>query len=133
MRRLLTLSYLTICDPFVGYINGVFTSQCTAHKQENICFDRTILHNAKFWVRLKKIKSGNDRSVERDFPNCGCFQRWNKNCATGTSKLMPMGSRKLKMIFGRIPKEFETTIKKMGQKNGSMFSCKQMEFQERKY
>ncbi len=76
---------------------------------------------------IKKIKTVNDRSVERSSPNTGCFHRWNVNYTVRTSKQMPH------MIFGYVAKEeSETTIKKIFRKNGSKFICEQMVFQERK-
>ncbi len=62
-------------------------------KQENGCFDQTILC-WKNLCEIKKIKSGNDHSVERSFPNSGCFCCWNVNCTAKTSKQMPRWSRK---------------------------------------
>ncbi len=42
-------------------------------KQENGRFDRTMLHCKIILYEIKKIKSENDHSVERGFPNSSYF------------------------------------------------------------
>ncbi len=42
------------------------------HKQENGCFDRTMLCR-KILGEIKKIENGDEHSVEIGFPNSGCF------------------------------------------------------------
>ncbi len=44
----------------------MFPHSVLPHKQENGCFDRTMLH-CKILYEIKKIESRKDRSVERGF------------------------------------------------------------------
>ncbi len=45
--------------------------QCVA-TQENECFNGRMLHR-KILCEIKKLESEKDRSIERGFPNSGCF------------------------------------------------------------
>ncbi len=62
----------------------VFLDSGPLCKQENRCFNQTMLYLL--------IESGNNRSVERGFPNSGCFHCWNVNCAAETLEHMPKWS-----------------------------------------
>ncbi len=90
----------------------MFLDSVKSHKQESGYFKQMAL--IKFCVRSKKSK------VEM--------------IATLKDATDAKIIRETLKIFGSIPKEeFENTIKKMGRKNGSMFSCKQTVFRERKH
>ncbi len=52
--------------------------QCVASKQENVCFNETTIHS-KILHEIKKTDSGNDHSLETNFPDSGCFHHWNTN------------------------------------------------------
>ncbi len=106
-----------------------FEAVCCRVNEKNWRFDRRMLHH-KIMCEIKKTESGNDCSVERRFPNSGCF--WNAYCVGGTLKQMPRWSRKLGVSFDIFQrKSLKPPFLKMAQKNGSMFSCKLMEFRDR--
>ncbi len=99
-------------------------------KQENVCFNWTMLHH-KISPKIKKLKVETICLLKEAFQILAvsiveswtaCLELWNR-CPGD-----PINPK----IFWRILKEeFETIIKKIGRKNGSMFSYKRMVFWEK--